>query len=372
MLQATYKGDDLKYNFYISTEDRRYDNTTTNTAQTQFLFKFTNNMDKRVVYAYAQSVQIFDRYTICAFLHNTTENVFEGKVNFQPNGYYNYEVYELTSETIQALSCSTAPITEDGTIGQYTITNGDGVVTSTVKLTGKNDVYDLALTEADAGASNWNIKIYNGCSDSVPILTSGFYFPAITAMASGKRWAEFTKVTQIATGIELTILSNMPVGYSWEITNSVTGAIITTHNITSSPENKTINLSQINPPSSAPLSLLGYDANDGSLGGGGYAWSSVPMVINPVQKPSNYYGIGEALVVNPVSVNGSGTILSKGSAWLSIIAGASAESTVQGFYTLRGLVEQGKLYVSEPKGEEQVQYTQHPEPSGTNYIWYGE
>ena len=39
--------------------------------------------------------------------------------------------------------------------------------------------------------------------------------------------------------------------------------------------------------------------------------------------------------------------------------------------TVKGCVEVGKLYVEEKAGEEQVQYTQQPEPSGTNYIWYG-
>ena len=37
-----------------------------------------------------------------------------------------------------------------------------------------------------------------------------------------------------------------------------------------------------------------------------------------------------------------------------------------------GCVEVGKLYVEEDDDEEQVQYNQHPSPSGTNYIWYGQ
>jgi len=57
---------------------------------------------------------------------------------------------------------------------------------------------------------------------------------------------------------------------------------------------------------------------------------------------------------------------------LTIINGTASESTTQGYWTLQGVVEQGKLYVSEPSGEEQVQYTQNPTPSGTNYIWYGQ
>jgi hypothetical protein len=38
---------------------------------------------------------------------------------------------------------------------------------------------------------------------------------------------------------------------------------------------------------------------------------------------------------------------------------------------VQGLVAIGKLYLSEKSGQEQVQYTEHPEPAGTNYIWAG-
>jgi len=39
---------------------------------------------------------------------------------------------------------------------------------------------------------------------------------------------------------------------------------------------------------------------------------------------------------------------------------------------VQGLVTKGKMYLAEKDGTEQVQYTQHPEPSGTNYIYYGQ
>ena len=63
-----------------------------------------------------------------------------------------------------------------------------------------------------------------------------------------------------------------------------------------------------------------------------------------------------------------------------VISGTTVPKTETGvaedqsgvFGTVRGCVEVGKLYVQEKAGEEQVQYTQHPEPSGTNYIWYGQ
>jgi hypothetical protein len=39
---------------------------------------------------------------------------------------------------------------------------------------------------------------------------------------------------------------------------------------------------------------------------------------------------------------------------------------------VQGLVAIGKMNVTEKAGTQQVQYTQRNEPSGTNYIWYGQ
>jgi len=39
---------------------------------------------------------------------------------------------------------------------------------------------------------------------------------------------------------------------------------------------------------------------------------------------------------------------------------------------VKGLVTKGKLYVSDKDGTQQVQYNQHTETSGTNYIYYGQ
>ena len=35
-------------------------------------------------------------------------------------------------------------------------------------------------------------------------------------------------------------------------------------------------------------------------------------------------------------------------------------------------IHEGKLYVDASKGNAQVEYKEHPEPSGTNYIYYGQ
>ena len=39
---------------------------------------------------------------------------------------------------------------------------------------------------------------------------------------------------------------------------------------------------------------------------------------------------------------------------------------------VQGLVTKGKMYIAEKGGTEQVQYTQRQEPTGTNYIYYGQ
>ena len=39
---------------------------------------------------------------------------------------------------------------------------------------------------------------------------------------------------------------------------------------------------------------------------------------------------------------------------------------------VQGLVTKGKMNLSEKDGTQQVQYTQRQEPSGTNYIYYGQ
>jgi len=39
---------------------------------------------------------------------------------------------------------------------------------------------------------------------------------------------------------------------------------------------------------------------------------------------------------------------------------------------VQGLVTKGKMYVADKSGTAQVQYTQRQEPTGTNYIYYGQ
>ena len=375
MLQATYKS---AYVFYVSTEDRRYDTSVVSTEFLRYLFKFTNNMDGRVVYAYGQDQVVFNRYTKVDFTHNTTENVFTGKVNYVPNGYWNYKVYEVSSlSKSTGLSCATAPISangdtaaglDTGNIGSYAVTNSSGTAISEANFTGKNDVYGLVLSDLDAGT--YISKITDGCD--VLVNTSGFLFLNQQAQSDDTRWLEITGATQTATGTEYTVVSNMPVGHSYGFTRNYGGAPETQiTNITSKPQTTTHTLTQYATFSQNLVELEAYDQTGGAAGGGATVLDN-PLNLNPITNPSSVYGFTRALYLNPVSTNSGGTVLDKGNMSLTIINGTTSESTTQGYWTLQGIVEQGKLYVSEPSGEEQVQYTQNPTPSGSNYIWYGQ
>ena len=143
MLHITYG---FNGTFYVTTEEKRI-NTSVASSKIRLLFKFTNDMDKGVVYAYGQSQTHYDanrvwqRYTEVTINYNPTEDVFLGRVNFTPFGYWKYEIYEVTwvSASI-VLGDGTAPVNEDDVLG---VSNFNGVVQ------GKVEEGKLYVTETD-------------------------------------------------------------------------------------------------------------------------------------------------------------------------------------------------------------------------------
>jgi hypothetical protein len=146
MLQGIYTANTSGgyYNWYITTEDNRIDTSVT-TAHIQFLFKFTNDMDKRVVYGYPVpgKLNIYNRYTSVSLLHNKTENYLTGAINFVPNGYWYYEVYEVSWIGTITLTESTAPATETTVLP---VDNANGVVQGLVEQ-GKLYISELSGSE---------------------------------------------------------------------------------------------------------------------------------------------------------------------------------------------------------------------------------
>ena len=97
---------------FIQTEDNRIDTSVTS-SKIRYLVKFTNDMNKSVQYAYSNVHLVFDRYTQLSFTYNATPDVYEGKVNFLPSGYYKYEVYEVSWTGAVAISAGNAPVNEN-------------------------------------------------------------------------------------------------------------------------------------------------------------------------------------------------------------------------------------------------------------------
>ena len=141
MIHATYGS---TATFYTTTEEKRID-TAVPKAQIRYLFKFTNDLSGSVVYGYGQSQAVNDRYTSVHILHNTTENVYEGKVDFKPNGYWTYEIYEVSWQgSSVVLGLGTAPINENDVLTP--VANTKGVVQGSVEL-GKLYVSETAGSE---------------------------------------------------------------------------------------------------------------------------------------------------------------------------------------------------------------------------------
>tara|TARA_R110000787_G_scaffold163796_1_gene276931 strand:+ start:53 stop:544 length:492 start_codon:yes stop_codon:yes gene_type:complete len=111
MIQLNYK--DVSYIFNVTTEDVRI-NTIAPKTNIRHLFKFTNDMDGGVKYAYGATENIYDRYTQIRMtsINPPNENTFTGKIDFIPNGYWKYEVYEVSYNGTAVVNATQAPATE--------------------------------------------------------------------------------------------------------------------------------------------------------------------------------------------------------------------------------------------------------------------
>lgn len=120
------------YTFYTTTEEKRIDRAVPS-SQIRFLFKFTNGMDKNVVYSYGQTQLVNNRYTRVNMSSNTIENVFTGAINFLPNGYWEYEIYEVSWQIANpVLATGTAPINETDVLSPPS--SSKGIVQGLVEL----------------------------------------------------------------------------------------------------------------------------------------------------------------------------------------------------------------------------------------------
>ena len=112
---------------YLTLEEKRI-NTSAVQSKVKYLFKFTNDMTGTVKYTYSTKGTTNDRYVKNTFTHNTSEDTFNGRINFKPYGFWKYEVYEVT--WIGTISEDGAPITETTVLP---VDNNNGVVQGKVE-----------------------------------------------------------------------------------------------------------------------------------------------------------------------------------------------------------------------------------------------
>jgi hypothetical protein len=375
MLQATYKTS--PYTFYLSTEDNRIDTSKTDTDNLVYSFKLTNDMSGEIQYAFGQNQAVYDRYTKLQLTHNLTPLTYAGRVNLVPNGYWNYELYEYSGDITLGPICAVVPnvagvygtlrISEGGTLDFYHNLTNAGLI----------DQFQDGLTQSGVSAY-WQFNMYDNCDSGKASIYDGFTVTKRTAQSNDERWLEVTDYTTTATGCTVTIKSNAPTNYSYDFMSDQSGSDVyyQVTNITTNPQTTIHTFTYATNESLFALRM--YDAVGGNAGSGSLVWVTGQDTFVRLENPNDIrYALSFAGAYNNISIDGSATILDKGNVWFTSRYGAVGTGTGLGsaeknYYELQGLITQGKLYVSEPSGEEQVQYLENSPASGTNYIWYGQ
>ena len=138
------------YDTRISNRPREY---------TRHLFKFINDLDGAVFYAYPIPYSYLDRYFVGNFIYSSPPvngDVYLGKLDLIPAGYFKYEVYEVSwAGDDVVLSAATAPKNETEVL---VVRPEHGVVEGLVAigklyLAEKSGSEEVQYTEYEAPAS---------------------------------------------------------------------------------------------------------------------------------------------------------------------------------------------------------------------------
>ena len=199
---------------YLQTEDNRINNSVAS-SNIKHLFKFTNDMDNSVQYAYAKTEAIYDRYTYFLFDYAETPNIFLGSISLKA-GYYKYEVYEVSWISSPSFAAGRTPQTELEVLTP--IANTKGVVQGLVTK-GKMYVDEKAGTE--------EVK-YIQSAKSVQTLTIQYggagYTSAPTITIVGDNITQATATATVSDGVVNAVtITNAGNGYTENPTVTVSG-----------------------------------------------------------------------------------------------------------------------------------------------------
>jgi len=375
MLQATYK--DNTYTFYVTTEDVRID-TSVPAANLWYLFKFTNDMSGAIKWAYGQNQVVANRYTKVEFYPSSkiapivSEDPLLGVIDFSPNGYWSYEVYECSSTSvISPLTSCNAPLSPTSTFGSFTISDFSGAVLVSNTFTDTTpSLYNQFVEGLDGhdGITYENNPIVQQDPCGVSLGTQGIFIQQQNLQEGDLPFTEIQNCVQTSIGITFDVVSNMPVGYSYAFRqDDGVSADFQITDITTNPQTTSHSLAQFTPYSQNLIEMTCYTLTGGSAGGGGDTFNKVHNIY-PHKTPTDRFGMVKKLISNHEQMKGP-SVITKGSSWYMASNGDTLNSETFGLLGVNGVVEVGKLLISEQEGEQQVQYTQHSTTEGTNYIY---
>ena len=368
MLQAIYQ--EPKYIFYVTTEDRRI-NRSLPVANLRYLFKFTNNMSGDVKWSFGQNQEVFDRYTKVEFYPNDTvakqpEDPYLGLIDLWENGYWNYEVYECSSETvIPTLTNCNAPLSPFADFGSFTVSDFAGNVLVSDVFTNTQSIFYNQYVDNLDGTSDIPITELNPIvqlsSCGVQLGTQGIRVKQqvlpVPVLGIASQFITFENCVQTSTGITFDVRSDMPIGYSYSFRKYV-GSVPTEVDITeitTNPQTTSHSLAEYIPYSSGfnLVEMITYSASGGGASGLDFG---TYYDLNPLKKQPARFGHTSQLIVNHEYLDAGGNVTKKGNGWFMAVNGETYNSTSSGLLNINGKVEEGKLYVEEKAGSEEVRY----------------
>tara|TARA_R110000737_G_C14518083_1_gene474863 strand:+ start:96 stop:1106 length:1011 start_codon:yes stop_codon:yes gene_type:complete len=334
MLSLTYR--DNTYTFYVSVSDSE----TTTSPTPLYLFKFTNDMSGDVKWGYGQNQIIYDRYAKFEMFNSTTanEDVLAGKINFDPQGYWKYEIYWI-SGTLGP--CGAPNPTEKGT---WKCLNAATAVIDSGNLDVEN--YEITNLSADT----YTINDYTTCSPTNPLNILTQVVSQKNCATDPARFLRFTRVDRFEETSRFHITSNATVGSEIKIESVFSSTY--SYVVQTLPEDITINIKNGNT----------YSVK---------LYTSAGVLIDTYNNitPYEYPAYFDTFAIMASNNEYSSTSCSYGDRMGSIIFAIKSAQNTSGLWNTNIPLEVGKLLVEEQVGEEQVQYEQHPAPSGTNYIY---
>ena len=356
MLKATYLNN--TYTFYVTLKDAEQEKKSDTIPFTNrtYLVKFTNDMSGAVKYAYAQNVVVNDRYAKIEIYNSTTpdENVYTGKVNFEPNGYWKYEIFfmYMSAKDVGVEVCDKFNPLEVGTWNcidalNATFDNGNLNV----------DNYEISGLEDKV----YRIVEYSTCRPYPFVTNSPNEVNQITQtltkeVCPSTRVILFTKVVRDIDTASFYITSNVAIGSEIRFTSANRTY---THKITTLPENVVMTVET----GSGVTDSLSYTVG---VFLSGVLQQSFNDVI-AVRKPQQFRG-GYIMASNNEweAACGFGTTLGS----IFFTWNKTGNSPNGGYITkYEAPIEIGKLLIEEPQGDEQVRYVEHQSPNDTNYIY---